>query len=159
MRGDISLIFSDAVIGNVCKVSPVLLWKNSTWDCKTSLPFIVWTLRGVASTSVALLLLLSSPLFPDRFKWIQPCQEQLTELSYLCWADTPVPLISIQIQFLFEKEDSLLLHICQNISISLNSPMGEARVCVRRLWRPFPWRKKTDQVLSRSPTHTLDSEY
>lgn len=59
---------------------------------------------------------LLSPSPSNRFKWILPRQEQLTELSYLCWADTPVLLILIQNSISIWKADSLLLYICQKHS-------------------------------------------
>lgn len=84
----------------------------------------------------------ASPTATDRVKLFvlgrHPCSTHLYTNSISIW-----------------KADSLLLHICQNINISLNSPVGEALAC--SLWWLLPWRK-SDQVLLKSPTHTLGLE-
>lgn len=60
---------------------------------------------GVWSACMVRLHLFLSSLL-NRSKLMPFCQEHLMELSYLSWAYTPVPLISIQIQFQLEKQTS-----------------------------------------------------
>lgn len=82
-----------------CETHPMVMFKTN----KTVSPFVVKRLQGTESRSVVRLHLFPSSLL-NRFKLMQFCQEHLMELSYLSWAYTPVPFISIQIQFQLEKQ-------------------------------------------------------
>ena len=84
----------------------------------------------------------ASPPATDRVKLFalgrHPCSTHLYTNSISIW-----------------KADSLLLRICQNINISVNSPVGEALAW--SLWWLLPCRK-SDQALLMSPTCTLGVE-